>query len=128
MVLFSAAIPGQGGTGHINEQCQSYWQHKFFNCGFACLDLIRPLVWEEESVNVIYKQNMLVCLYVRDRNPMIEFKHSKVAKEALALPYDLDRVHPDLFKRRMMKYERLQQRGLGKIIMKLIKAIAKAAR
>jgi hypothetical protein len=59
---------------------------------------------------------------------MIEFKHSKVAKEALALPYDLDRVHPDLFKQRMMKYERLQQRGLGKIIMKLIKAIAKAAR
>ena len=24
-VLFSAAIPFQGGTGHINEQWQSYW-------------------------------------------------------------------------------------------------------
>jgi hypothetical protein len=127
VVLFSAAIPGQGGTGHINEQCQSYWQHKFSKCGFACFDPIRPLVWEDESVNVIYKQNMLV--YVREGSKSCDrIKHSKVVIEALTLAYDLDRVHPDLFKRRMMKYERLKQQSLGKTIMKSFKAIAKAAR
>lgn len=29
MVLFSAAIPGQGGHGHINCQYKSYWLNKF---------------------------------------------------------------------------------------------------
>jgi hypothetical protein len=28
-VLFGAAIPGQGGVNHINEQWQSYWVAKF---------------------------------------------------------------------------------------------------
>jgi len=127
VVLFSAAIPGQGGTGHINEQCQSYWQHKFFKCGFACFDLIRPQVWGEESVNIIYKQNMLV--YAREGSKSFDqIKHSNTGIEALTLPYDLDRVHPDLFKRRMMKHERLKKRGMGKKIMKSLKAIAKAGR
>ena len=29
MVIFSAAIPGQGGDGHINLQYKSYWVHRF---------------------------------------------------------------------------------------------------
>jgi SAM-dependent methyltransferase len=28
-IVFTAAQPGQGGTGHINEQPKSYWQAKF---------------------------------------------------------------------------------------------------
>ena len=28
-VLFSAAIPGQGGQDHLNEQWPEYWQKKF---------------------------------------------------------------------------------------------------
>src|SRR3989442_1063339 len=28
-ILFSAAIPSQGGVGHLNEQWQSYWAAKF---------------------------------------------------------------------------------------------------
>lgn len=127
VVLFSAAIPGQGGTGHINEQCQSYWQQKFSKCGFACFDLIRPLVWEEEIVNVIYKQNML--LYVREGSKSHDqIKQSKIEVEALHFPYEIDRIHPDLFKRRMMKYERLKKQGLVKKITKSLKAITKANR
>jgi len=34
-VLFSAAIPNQGGTGHINEQWQEYWAEKFYANGFG---------------------------------------------------------------------------------------------
>ena len=33
VVLFGAAIPGQGGVGHLNEQWQSYWANLFEACG-----------------------------------------------------------------------------------------------
>jgi 2-polyprenyl-3-methyl-5-hydroxy-6-metoxy-1,4-benzoquinol methylase len=28
-IIFSAALPGQGGHGHINCQTKEYWEHKF---------------------------------------------------------------------------------------------------
>lgn len=34
LVVFTAAQPGQGGHGHVNEQPQSYWSAKFFTQGF----------------------------------------------------------------------------------------------
>lgn len=33
IVVFSAAHPGQGGTGHVNEQPQSYWIERFERAG-----------------------------------------------------------------------------------------------
>jgi SAM-dependent methyltransferase len=33
LVVFTAAHPGQGGTGHINEQPQSYWIERFARFG-----------------------------------------------------------------------------------------------
>lgn len=35
-VIFTAAHPGQGGTGHINEQSSEYWENKFRIMGFEC--------------------------------------------------------------------------------------------
>lgn len=99
-VLFSAAIPGQGGTGHINEKPQSYWYERFRLCGFECYDLIRPRVWNDPGVNVIYKQNML--LYVRSDSDIHEKVRSHVPKVfRVDSDYALDRVHPDLFHRRL---------------------------
>jgi SAM-dependent methyltransferase len=34
-VLFTAATPGQGGTGHLNEQPHEYWIRRFAARGFA---------------------------------------------------------------------------------------------
>jgi SAM-dependent methyltransferase len=34
-VFFTAAHPGQGGQGHVNEQPQAYWISKFVARGFA---------------------------------------------------------------------------------------------
>jgi SAM-dependent methyltransferase len=34
LVVFTAAQPGQGGIGHINEQPASYWIEKFERAGF----------------------------------------------------------------------------------------------
>ena len=59
VVLFSAAIPLQGGTGHINEQWQSYWIHKFELRNYICLDALRPLFWDKPEAG-IYRQNMFL--------------------------------------------------------------------
>lgn len=32
-VVFTAAPPGQGGTGHLNEQPPAYWIERFRSCG-----------------------------------------------------------------------------------------------
>jgi hypothetical protein len=35
VVVFSSAHPGQGGTGHINEQPQEYWRAQFASHGMS---------------------------------------------------------------------------------------------
>src|SRR5262249_14377911 len=61
-VLFSAAIPGQGGTHHINEQWPCYWQSLFTEHRFRKLDPIRGQIWDDARVARWYRQN--VYLYV----------------------------------------------------------------
>jgi len=60
VVLFGAAIPGQGGPGHINEQRQSWWAQRFADAGFVALDCVRPAVWEVPGIEWYYAQNILV--------------------------------------------------------------------
>lgn len=50
LILFSAAIPGQGGKNHINEQWQSYWANKFENNEFNAYDFIRQRLWARNDV------------------------------------------------------------------------------
>jgi len=59
-ILFSAAIPHQGGTDHVNEQWPAFWAEKFKTQGFECFDCIRLRIWEISDVSWWYKQNMLV--------------------------------------------------------------------
>lgn len=35
VIIFSAAVPGQGGHGHINCQPKEYWEHKFGKLNFV---------------------------------------------------------------------------------------------
>lgn len=64
VVLFSAAIPLQGGKHHVNEQWPDYWREKFKNQGFVILDCIRPEIWEDDQVEMWYAQNTF--LYVKE--------------------------------------------------------------
>lgn len=50
VVLFSAALPGQGGTSHINEQWPEYWRRLFEARGYWMLDPIRPRICEDNRV------------------------------------------------------------------------------
>lgn len=60
IVLFSAALPGQGGTSHINEQWPPYWERLFAEQGMRKYDVLRPLLWDHPSVEPWYKQNIYI--------------------------------------------------------------------
>lgn len=90
IVVFSAAIPGQGGTNHINEQWQSYWANEFDICRYDAYDMVRPLIWGNKKVYVCYKQNIIVYVsreYIA-KNPDKDF--GQVIKNT----FTLDTIHP----------------------------------
>lgn len=60
IVLFSAAVPGQGGEMHINEQHPSWWAARFRSLGYETFDVLRPALREAADVAPWYKFNMLV--------------------------------------------------------------------
>ena len=59
-VLFSAAPPHQSGLHHVNLQWPSFWASLFDERHFECLDLLRPLIWDNEQVDWWYRQNALL--------------------------------------------------------------------
>ena len=63
VIVFSAATPGQGGSGHINEQPHSFWQQLFREQGQACdhreTDSLRA-EWAARAVEPWYSANVMV--------------------------------------------------------------------
>ncbi len=59
-VLFSAAIPNQGGIHHVNEQWPRYWADHFHNHGYVCIDCLRMRLWQLDKVQPWYAQNSLL--------------------------------------------------------------------
>jgi SAM-dependent methyltransferase len=89
VVVFSAAIPNQGGQNHINEQDPKYWITKFEEKGFECFDILRPLFWNNNKVDCWYKQNIFL------------FTKKEVLKNKLKNFETFNKfhlVHPDLLK------------------------------
>ena len=82
-ILFSAAIPGQGGTHHINEQWPSYWAEKFEKAGYTTYDIIRPQIWANPLIKVWYRQNIMI--FARGR--ILEVPETR-----------LDLVHPEMWR------------------------------
>ena len=62
VILFSSAIPGQGGQNHVNEQWPEYWQEKFERHGYYYHDLLRPQIWYNEEVQWWYRQNTFLLM------------------------------------------------------------------
>jgi SAM-dependent methyltransferase len=88
VVLFSAAIPYQGGVGHVNEQWPEYWAELFRQKGYEPVDAIRPLLWNNPGVAHYYAQNALI--FVRsDRKDTLQ-KLRAIRDEAAPLSL----VHP----------------------------------
>lgn len=89
-VLFSAAVPGQGGVGHRNEQWQSWWAHLFAAHELLAFDIIRPQIWSDEQIPAWYRQN--VVLYLRQ-------DVGRQLSLTPTAPQLLDKVHPAFWER-----------------------------
>ena len=98
VVVFSAAVPGQGGTHHVNEQWPSYWQPKFRDQGFVPLDCLRPQLWSNSQVAWWYVQNAFV--YVKEAR-LAEWDRANRA----SLPWPVDLVHPRAYVRATVPQE-----------------------
>lgn len=60
LIVFSAAVPGQFGEHHINEQWPKYWVNLFQKNGFQCFDVLREQFWTDPEISWWYRQNILV--------------------------------------------------------------------
>ncbi len=96
VVLFSAAIPQQGGEGHQNEQWQSWWAKVFAEQGYKPTLFLRRATWSNPDVNFWYRQNMV--LYV-DPARVPALLDSDDAEP-------MDVIHPDLYQIRVIKRAR----------------------
>lgn len=105
VVLFSAAVPMQGGTEHVNEERASRWAARFAARGYDCLDLVRGAVWDDARVAWWYRQNLFV--YVARGS----VHHAAFARAALP-PTPRDLVHPDAFEEKVRWLEG-ERRRLG---------------
>jgi hypothetical protein len=78
-ILFSAAIPYQGGFNHVNEQWQSYWVEKFDKRGFYpyMFDL-REVFYDNDKIDLWYRNNLILFSTVKyDYKYKKDFIHPK---------------------------------------------------
>ncbi len=88
IILFSAAIPKQGGDHHYNEQWLSYWVNLFEKYDFKLYDILRCHFWENDNIYWWYKQNMV--LFIKNGSEPEGIKN--FPKKPI-----FNLVHPDLF-------------------------------
>lgn len=60
IVLFSAAVPHQGGEHHVNEQPPEYWRARFAERGYDIFDWLRPQIADRREIKAWYRYNTLV--------------------------------------------------------------------
>src|SRR5690606_11269946 len=89
-VFFSAAIPGQGGVSHLNEQPHRYWAEKFARRGYLQLDPVRPRIWQNPDVYRFYSQNafLFVRAEVVAADPRLQAERDRFVQQRLTILYD----------------------------------------
>ena len=94
-VIFSAAIPFQGGSHHINEQYLGFWVDLFAQNGYVVIDLFRGHLWEDTRVHWWLRQNAV--LFVRaeavEANPKLK------AESLVVRPVNI--IHPEYYQMRV---------------------------
>lgn len=92
-VLFSAAIPGQGGHHHVNEKFLSYWAGLFEQHKFVPVDLIRRHIWHDQAILWWLRQNIIV--FTSTVTPLMQHDNRG--------PVDI--VHPDVYISRLLQMQ-----------------------
>lgn len=111
LVLFSAAIPGQGGKNHVNEQWRDYWVRLFASRGYQALDPIRGRVWDDDRVAAFYAQNLMLFA----RETLLEARPELAAERVGVLAPGQSAVHPRLFEARRERAARLLAKSAERV-------------
>ena len=109
-VLFSAAIPFQGGSGHVNEQWPDYWAGMFSDRGYVALDFVRARIWNDPQIPTWYRQNILLFV-AQTQLPRLE------VAESHRVPLSL--VHPDSYLKEIEKMQSVK--GSWKLFRRALK-------
>jgi len=112
VVAFAAAVPGQGGKGHINEQWPDYWAALFAERGFLRRDVVRPRIIRDHEIPWWYRQNL--------------FLYARIGTTLLA--EDGDYLPPDFFVIYRDVSSRLGRPGLRRLLKRLGPALADSLR
>jgi SAM-dependent methyltransferase len=124
-VLFSAAVPHQGGSNHLNEQWLEYWAERFRAHGLLPVDAIRPSVWDDGEVAWWYRQNALLFCGQKLIAQTPALREARCATR----DHQLSVVHPDLYswmvrQRDRLAHETVGARSLGELLGMLPRAVA----
>ena len=105
VVLFSAALPYQGGVDHINEQWLEFWAVLFQRYGYLPCDVFRRQFWGDHAVEFWYSQNLMVFCTK-------EHAAKTFPSEFLASGRPLSYPHPLTFLVNVARYRPLSARAL----------------
>lgn len=107
VVLFSAAIPFQGGVQHLNEQWPEYWAALFERRAYVPIDALRRELWRDNDVEWWYAQNIL--LFARrefvETHPLLAREHGRSHRAQLSL------VHPRAYLDKIEAYRQAYELG-----------------
>jgi SAM-dependent methyltransferase len=114
VILFSAAVPLQGGTNHLNEQWPDYWAKLFQAHGYVAIDCVRNKIWQNDRVKWYYAQNILVFAKAEylTTNPTLQKAAEKTNISQLSL------IHPHLYLRTASEATKLRQEIKDAIVLK----------
>jgi SAM-dependent methyltransferase len=93
IIIFSAAIKGQDGQNHLNEQFPEYWKKKFEERNYHLIYNLSSETWNNNKVEWWYQQNILVYQKKELNKPGIDLKFY---------------VHPELYKKKLNEIEELK--------------------
>lgn len=96
VVLFSGAIPGQGGVGHVNCRWQTEWAGELADRGFVTSALPSAVWWEGVQVEAWYRQNMILAVRGDDLGTWRDGTGPQL-RAALARCPVRDVVHPTIW-------------------------------
>jgi SAM-dependent methyltransferase len=115
VVAFSAAVPKQGGTHHLNEQWPEYWAQQFARHGYNVIDCLRGAIWQDPRVAWYYAQNLL--LFASDAAiERSDRLRSEQARSGNGRPLSI--IHPTIHLQRRADWETMigAAEGLARLV------------
>jgi SAM-dependent methyltransferase len=126
VVLFSAAVPFQGGTGHQNEQWPEYWAQIFAAHDYIGVDCVRPRYWNDERVRYFYAQNAVLYVARTKLNELPGLDEFSGTGESIR-----PLVHPHLYLNALRRFPRPEDadvQGFGRFLARWGKSLARRGR